>query len=212
MAGAASGQSDCRGKVGGYAYDLTPLAQKLGAVDLQTQDTRSQNYYYRVCGVVSNNFCQTVDDMTPAVCQKDSRIPAEFHDLGNQKTATFSSLPNRPDDAGFTLSYSGGQDGRASKIDFVCDPSKDPGEFSFLQEDPIKTYDLQYVSNPSLSPNPVPPCMGSACCLYQFGSDPTMTRTLCAPQCQPSFGGFTLIFNWTMSPCTSDTCFFHKKK
>jgi hypothetical protein len=105
--------------VGGYAYDLTPLAQKLGAVDLQTQDTRSQTYYYRVCGVVSNNFCQTVDDMTPAVCQKDTRIPAEFHDLGNQKTATFSSLPNRPDNAGFTLSYSSGEDGRASKIYFV---------------------------------------------------------------------------------------------
>jgi len=39
LAGAASGQTDCRGKVGNYAYDLTPLAQKLGAVDLQTQDT-----------------------------------------------------------------------------------------------------------------------------------------------------------------------------
>src|SRR5690606_27762962 len=82
LAGAASGQTDCRGKVGNYAYDLTPLAQKLGAVDLQTQDTTGQTYYYRVCGVVSNNFCQTVDDMTPAVCQKDTRIPAEFHDCG----------------------------------------------------------------------------------------------------------------------------------
>merc|ERR1712093_868519 len=146
LAGAASGQSDCRGKVGNYNYDLTQLAQKLGAVDLQTQDTNNppQTYYYRVCGVVSNNFCQTVDDMTPAVCQKDSRIPAEFHDCGNQKTATFSSLPNRPDNDGFALSYTGGQDGRAARFYFVCDPSKDPGVLSFYNENPIKTYNLQY--------------------------------------------------------------------
>jgi len=39
---AASGQSDCKGKVGNYNYDLTQLAQKLGAVDLQTQDTNNR--------------------------------------------------------------------------------------------------------------------------------------------------------------------------
>merc|ERR1712225_57932 len=55
---AASAQSDCKGKVGNYNYDLTPLAQKLGAVDLQTQDSTGQTYFYRVCGVVSNTFCQ----------------------------------------------------------------------------------------------------------------------------------------------------------
>jgi len=145
---AASGQNDCKGKVGNYNYDLTELAKKIGAVDLQTQDTNQppQTYYYRVCGVVSNNFCQTVDDMTPAVCQKDSRIPAEFHDCGNQKTARFQRLPSGGDDAGFTLSYTGGQDGRAAMIYFKCDKSKDPGVLSFVKEDPIKTYDLQYVS------------------------------------------------------------------
>jgi hypothetical protein len=125
LAGAASGQSDCQGKVGGYAYDLTQLAQKFdyppidGAVDLQTQDNSGQTYFYRVCGVVDPTFCQTRDDPTPAVCQKDLRIPARFHDLGSQKTATFSSLPNRPDNAGFTLSYFGGQEDRAAKIYFV---------------------------------------------------------------------------------------------
>jgi hypothetical protein len=31
MVGVASGQSDCQGKVGGYAYDLTPLARRIGA-------------------------------------------------------------------------------------------------------------------------------------------------------------------------------------
>jgi hypothetical protein len=29
MVGVASGQSDCQGKVGSYAYDLTPLAREL---------------------------------------------------------------------------------------------------------------------------------------------------------------------------------------
>ena len=104
--------------MGNANYDLTQLAQKIGAVDLQTQDSTGQSYYYRVCGVVSNNFCQTVDDMTPAVCQKDSRIPAEFHDCGNQKTARFQKLPSGSESEGFTLAYTGGQDGRAAMIYF----------------------------------------------------------------------------------------------
>jgi hypothetical protein len=96
----------------------------------------------------------------------------------------------------------------------------DPGVFSYVKEDPTKTYTLEFVSKyacpiieptPSPSQNPAPPHKGNTCCLYQFNSDPTMTRTLCATQCPQFFGGFALVYNWTVLPCTSDTCFFHKK-
>jgi hypothetical protein len=97
-----SAQSDCQGKVGAYAYDLRPLAGKIGNVDLQAT-YNSNVYYYRVCGVVSSSFCQTVADDTPAVCHKDSLIPAQYHDLGSQKTAKFGQLPNANEQDGFTL-------------------------------------------------------------------------------------------------------------
>jgi hypothetical protein len=123
LMGVASGQSDCQGKVGGYAYDLTPLARRIGAVDLQATDSRGWTYYYRVCGVVSNKLCQTGDDVTPAVCQTDSRVPAHWYgDCGNQKTATFSSLPSGNDNAGFTL-----LDGRAAHIYFKWYITPAPG-------------------------------------------------------------------------------------
>jgi hypothetical protein len=75
LASTVLGQTDCCSKVGNYTYDLTPLAQKLGAVDLQMWDSRSQTYYYHVCRVVSNNFCQTVEDLMP---KAHSAIPFHF--------------------------------------------------------------------------------------------------------------------------------------
>jgi hypothetical protein len=98
------------------------------------------------------------------------------------------------------------------------DPSKDPGVFSFIAENPFLTYNLQFVSKyacPTIvsSPSLAPSSRDNACCLYQFDSDPNMTRTLCASKCPVFFGGFTLVYNWTLSEgCLSDTCFFHKQK
>jgi len=143
---AASAQADCKGKVGKYEYDLTALAAKIGAVDLQATDSSNQVYYYRVCGVVSSSFCQTVTDNTPAVCQKDSRIPAQYHDCGSQKTAKFQKLPSGSESSGFTLAFSGGEEDRAAMIYFKCDEKVDNGVLKFVKEDPVKTYDLEYVS------------------------------------------------------------------
>ncbi len=88
-AAAATGQNDCGGNVGDYKYDLTELAQWIGGVDLQATDLTSNTYYYRVCGIVSETFCQTVTDLTPAVCQKDMSVLFEYHDCGDQCTAWF---------------------------------------------------------------------------------------------------------------------------
>jgi hypothetical protein len=104
------------GNVGDYEYDLTELAQRIGGVDLQTTNPAGNTYYYRVCGIVSKTFCQTVDDLTPAVCQKDTRIPPEYRDCGGQSTASFGRLPGGNEYDCFTLRFTGGTEGRATNI------------------------------------------------------------------------------------------------
>jgi hypothetical protein len=119
LAAVSWAQSDCQGKVGAYAYDLRPLASLIGpVVDLWTTDDLNQVYIYHVCGVVSNSFCQTILDSTPATCMKDLRVPAQYHDLGNQMTAKFGQLPDASERDGFTLSFTGGEDDRASVIHY----------------------------------------------------------------------------------------------
>lgn len=69
---AQSTGEDCRGEYGDgtTVYDLTPLAALLGSQEVITTDPDGQ-VYYKVCGSVRNTFCQSEDDTTPAVCQKD---------------------------------------------------------------------------------------------------------------------------------------------
>ncbi len=110
-----AGQPDCQGSVGHYNYDLSPLAN---GQELTVTDSRGQAYYYKVCGVVDNQFCLTTSDSTPAVCQKDANAPPEYHDCGSQSTAQFGRLPGGDDFDGFTLGFEGGQAGRVAKIDY----------------------------------------------------------------------------------------------
>jgi hypothetical protein len=72
-----------------------------------------------VRGFVNIVFCQTVNDSTPAVCQKDSRIPAAYHNLGSQMTAKFGQRPNANAQDGFILSFTNGEDDLGSTIHFV---------------------------------------------------------------------------------------------
>jgi hypothetical protein len=116
VAAAEEGQNDCTGNVGDYEYDLTQLAQRIGGVDLQTTDPAGNTYYYRVCGVVGDNFCQTVDGLMPAVCQKDASIPPAYHGCGDQSTAWFGRLPGGNEYDGFALHFTGGAEGRATNI------------------------------------------------------------------------------------------------
>jgi hypothetical protein len=111
---------DCQGKVGDFSYDLNALVQQLGSAELTTADPQNQVYYYKPCGKVSNELCQTATDTSPAVCQKDVSKPPQYHDLGSQTTATWSALPSAygGQGDGFTLAFSGGGGGRASHIYF----------------------------------------------------------------------------------------------
>jgi hypothetical protein len=46
-------------------------------------------------------------------------LPAfQYHDLGDQMTARFGQLPNASEGDGFTLSFTGGEDDRASVIHY----------------------------------------------------------------------------------------------
>ncbi len=49
-----AGQPDCQGSMGQYYSDLSPLAN---GQELMVTDSRGQAYYYKVCGVVDNQFC-----------------------------------------------------------------------------------------------------------------------------------------------------------
>jgi hypothetical protein len=53
------------------------------------------------------------------VLETAEQLPAfQYHDLGNQKTARFGQLPNASERDGFTLSFTGGEDDRASVIHY----------------------------------------------------------------------------------------------
>jgi hypothetical protein len=115
MALTVSGARDCQGRVGSSSYDLAPLERELRGQDV-TASGAGNTYYYSVCGVVSNPVCQTSTDNVPAVCQRDS--VGQYHDCGSQHTARFGQLPGGGESDGFSLSFSGGQDRRTSRILF----------------------------------------------------------------------------------------------
>jgi hypothetical protein len=82
----------CLGSVGSYQYNLTDLANYYLTADATAVDPNNNVYYFRPCQVLLNSNCQTGDDPTPAGCMKDTRRPAQYHDLGTIVSATFSQL------------------------------------------------------------------------------------------------------------------------
>mgnify|MGYP002380078531 FL=1 len=83
-----NGQSDCKGSVGTFNYDLSGLSSATGGAESSVMDS-GNTYYYRPCQAVAQADCKSVSppDDTPAVCQKDSRKQAQFHDCGSTKGA-----------------------------------------------------------------------------------------------------------------------------
>jgi len=116
LALSVSGQSDCQGKVGSTSYSLASLSGR----DMSADDTRRQRYSYKVCGSIANQACFTPTDQKPAICQTDANNPPGYHDCGSQTTAVMSALPSPyTEEQGFTLTFTGGQDGRSSKVNFI---------------------------------------------------------------------------------------------
>jgi hypothetical protein len=102
--------------------------------------------------------------------------------------------------------------------DCACGPHSDPStelsSLRFISENPSRTYNLRISSkyacpiNDGPTPTPTPPNGKDLCCLYLYKSDPKVTKTLCSSVCPPSFTGYALESNWTVSACSD--CFFHR--
>jgi uncharacterized membrane protein YgcG len=111
----------CKGSVGTYNYDLSKLAQAV--TTYQTCMDQNQNlYYFQPCQVLGLEDCKNTEP-SPGACQRDTRRPPQYHDLGSINTAVFSQLPNANADEGFLLTYTGGEEDRLVDIQFICDKS-----------------------------------------------------------------------------------------
>jgi hypothetical protein len=107
---------DCEGKLGGFYYDLSPLAAQLNYREVSTTDLFGRNYYYNVCGTVNQPYCATNHDISPAVCQ--TLYNGSAADCGSRITANMSLIPAYGPDQGFQLTFTGGSDNRSTTISF----------------------------------------------------------------------------------------------
>ena len=53
-----------------------------------------------------------------------TRKQAQYHDCGSTNGAVFSQRPGSGPDTGFLIKFSGGEGGRTSDIEFICDPNQ----------------------------------------------------------------------------------------
>jgi hypothetical protein len=109
----------CKSKLGNYTYDLTKLAQQV-TEDQTCTDTNQNLYYFLPCRVLTTSECANTEP-SPGACQRDTRRPPLYHDLGSINTATFSQLPDAGINEGILLTYTGGEEDRMVDIAFICD-------------------------------------------------------------------------------------------
>jgi hypothetical protein len=205
----------CKGNVGTYSYDITKLAAAV-TTDQTCIDANQNLYYFRPCRVLQNEDCKNTEP-SPGVCQRDTRRPPAYHDLGSITTAAFSQLPNGDAAAGFLLTYTGGEEDRLVDIQFICDKSI-PGT-GYLQcgnpaEQPGKHYHLVWRTSYACPQGNVP-TNELYCCLYQFSSNPELTKVLCleatngTSSCPSQMGQYFNIGSWPVESCSN--CFFKKE-
>jgi len=205
----------CEGQIGSSTYNLTQLAL-LFSSDATAIDQNNNVYYFRPCQVLTRTECQTLSDATPAMCQRDTRRPPQYHDCGDINSVTWSQLPSGNEDDGFLLSFSGGQEGRRGDIEFICEPSAGAGTLvvAVPTENPQLDFHLKWSSAYACpTNNNSTNSTGLDCCLYAASSSPQVTKTLCLDtsinnqQCQTSLGEFNLIGSWWVDDCSD--CFFN---
>jgi len=206
----------CQGYVGGYFYDLANLSIATGGSDQTAVDVNQNTYYYRPCQPLTVVACQENGDMTPGGCQRDTRRPPQYHDLGSAKSAEFSQLPDADADQGFLLTFSGGSDDRRVDIAFYCDETAGTGSLATLNpaENPMHSFHLTWRSALACpAQNGTNTTTGGLeCCLYDYSTNQEDTKALCLDnsdgnqQCPQNLGAYELIGQWPVDECAD--CFF----
>jgi len=104
-------------------------------------------YFYRPCNIVSEPNCKSVTppDDKPAICQKDSRKQAQFHDCGSQSQVTWKAR-GAGANQGFILLFSGGSEDRTADVEFICNQNAGVGTFAVAQpaEQPQHQYHMKW--------------------------------------------------------------------
>jgi len=134
--------------VNGNNYDLSNLANAVGNADQQIQDAKGNTYFYRPCNPLQQQGCATDSDPNPAVCQKDTRAQPEFHDCGSFTAVTWVSRGTGLENLGFVITFAGGEEGRQSDVEFICDPTAGTGGLAtkIPTENPTHVYHLAWTT------------------------------------------------------------------
>jgi hypothetical protein len=124
-----------------FEFDLNPLMQDGSDYTFNVQADQVITYYVNVCGpiVKSTSLCTAAKT---GACQVWTGSSASIGlstslQLGPLKT------PQKSTDKGLTGTMTGGTDGRASEIDFICNPDIAIGEPEF-QEQQGNTYLMRW--------------------------------------------------------------------
>jgi len=144
VAGQAANGGICDGTVGSSKYSLKGLQGATGGKDITAQDQDGNTYFYRPCQVLEQELCQTIGDTKPAVCQKDTRKVAQYHDCGSTTQVSWAPRTTGTEKDGFVMSFNGGEEDRHSDIEFICDRNAGTGSMVALPEKPTHFYHLQW--------------------------------------------------------------------
>jgi len=136
----------CKGQVNGNNYDLTQLQTQTGNADASAQDPTGATYFYHPCSPLITVKC---NDPNAAVCQIDTSTPPNIRSCGLLTDVSWASRGAGLDDKGFVMTFAGGDAGRQTFLEFVCDGNAGVGMLVTKNpvEKPAQHYHLQWTSS-----------------------------------------------------------------
>lgn len=144
-----SSNNACSGSIQNYTYDLHNLAKATGYRNMMINDTNSDIYYYKPCYHLNNEYCNVLVDQLPAVCQKDHRKIPQMHDCGSTINPTWTARKTGPN-TGFIILFQGGELGRMTNIEFICNKTIGVGKLSLAKPHEYPKYFYHLVWESSL--------------------------------------------------------------
>lgn len=70
----------CSQTIGGYHYDITPLADAWKSADIKVSDSNNNNYFYRPCQNPVQAGCATTTVANAGLCQ--ASVEPKYYNLG----------------------------------------------------------------------------------------------------------------------------------